>query len=66
MLCLIYLILNFLNILHFEYLKFFGYLEYSNHPSQDSSVGSILARYRGGPGKGENFSMKISEKDCNL
>ena len=34
------------------------------NPSQDSSIGSISAWYRGGPGsnpgKGENFSVKIS------
>ena len=42
------------------------------HPSQDSSVGRILAWGTGGvpssnPGKGENFSKKISgQKDVFL
>ena len=40
------------------------FILYFINPSQDSSIGSILAWYQGGPGsnpsKGENFSVKIS------
>ena len=45
-----------------ELIMLFG--KYISYPSQDSSIGSISAWYRGGPGsnpgKGENFSVKIS------